>query len=258
MNTKISIITVCYNAIDYLQITIESVLSQTYKEIEHIIIDGGSNDGSVDLLKKYSHLNKVVSEPDNGIYDAMNKGIKLVTGEWVLFLNAGDRLYNCDTIDSLAKVLFKSGIDTDNRIFLGDICTVIDGEPGKVVFANDSVSTWYSPPHQGMIFPISALRNNSYDISLNYLADRELYLRLVKENRYIPSVFGLIVAYYDMTGVSSKGSNAIKIYRESKIIGKKFGENGKYIALSKAITKYVLSLFIPDRIMTKLRFSKCG
>lgn len=258
MNTKISIITVCYNAIDYLRITIESVLSQTYKEIEHIIIDGGSIDGSVDLLKNYSHLNKVVSEPDNGIYDAMNKGINLASGEWVLFLNAGDRLYNYDTIDSLAKVLFKSGISTDNRIFLGNICTVINGEPGKIVLANDSISSWYSPPHQGMIFPINALRNNAYDISFKYLADRELYLRLVKEKMYVPSTLGLIVAYYDMNGVSSKGSNAIKIYKESKIIGKKYGENGKYVALFKAITKYVLSLFISDHIIVKLRFGKCG
>jgi glycosyltransferase involved in cell wall biosynthesis len=92
---KISIITVCYNAEKQLKKTIDSVINQTYKNIEFIIIDGASSDNSLELLKTYSSsINFWVSEPDHGIYDAMNKGLSVATGDYVQFLNAGD--YFCD------------------------------------------------------------------------------------------------------------------------------------------------------------------
>lgn len=95
---KISVITVCYNAVDTLEKTIQSVLEQTYHNIEYIIIDGGSTDGTVEIIHRYvDYLAYWVSEPDRGIYDAMNKGIERATGEWVNFMNAGDYFYNYDT-----------------------------------------------------------------------------------------------------------------------------------------------------------------
>lgn len=91
----ISIITVVFNDKIGLERTIKSVLSQTYDSIEFIVIDGGSNDGSVDVIKKYEDkIDKWISEPDDGIYDAMNKGIKMATGEWLNFMNAGDVFTN--------------------------------------------------------------------------------------------------------------------------------------------------------------------
>ncbi|TYB33575.1 MAG: glycosyltransferase [Flexistipes sinusarabici] len=93
----ISIITVVFNGEEYLEETILSVINQTYPNVEYIIIDGGSTDGTVDIIKKYEHaIDYWVSEPDKGIYDAMNKGIKLLTGEWVNFMNAGDKLLYLD------------------------------------------------------------------------------------------------------------------------------------------------------------------
>lgn len=86
---RVSIITVCYNAVSAIQRTILSVLSQTYENIEYIIIDGKSTDGTLAIIKKYeSRIAFWLSEPDNGIYDAMNKAINNATGEWVLFMNA--------------------------------------------------------------------------------------------------------------------------------------------------------------------------
>jgi glycosyltransferase involved in cell wall biosynthesis len=90
-NTLISIITVVYNGVSTIEQTILSVINQTYKNIEYIIIDGSSTDGTVDIIKKYEkHLIYWVSEPDKGIYDAMNKGIRKATGEWLNFMNSGD------------------------------------------------------------------------------------------------------------------------------------------------------------------------
>lgn len=97
----LSIITVTYNAAPFIIPTIESVLSQSYENIEYIIIDGDSKDATKQLIQNYqSHLAQFISEPDEGLYDAMNKGIKLATGDFLLFLNAGDTLYNDNTIAS--------------------------------------------------------------------------------------------------------------------------------------------------------------
>lgn len=92
---KISVVTVCYNTVDTIEKTILSVINQTYDNIEYIIVDGASTDGTIDVIKKYENrIAKWVSEPDNGIYDAMNKGIRMATGEWLNFMNAGDCFYN--------------------------------------------------------------------------------------------------------------------------------------------------------------------
>ena len=96
---KISVITVVYNGIDLLRGTMESVFAQTYPNIEYIIIDGNSNDGTLELIKENeSKITKWISEPDKGLYDAMNKGIKLATGDFLWFMNAGDRIFAKDTL----------------------------------------------------------------------------------------------------------------------------------------------------------------
>src|SRR5688572_26809863 len=102
---KVSIITAVYNGDLYLEQTIQSVLAQTYANIEYIVIDGGSKDGTVAILKKYaSKLAYWVSEPDKGIYDAWNKGVQAATGEWIAFLGADDLLFP-DTISLYVQEL---------------------------------------------------------------------------------------------------------------------------------------------------------
>jgi len=96
---KFSIITVTYNAAKVLEDTIQSIVTQTYKNLEYIIVDGGSTDETLDIIHKYQeHITTVISEPDQGLYDAMNKGIKLATGDYLCFLNAGDGLHEDDTL----------------------------------------------------------------------------------------------------------------------------------------------------------------
>lgn len=97
---KISVITINYNNHDGLKKTIQSVVSQSYNDIEYIIIDGGSTDGSVDLIKEYNDkIDYWISETDNGCYHAMNKGVKVASGEYVIFMNSGDYFYADDIIE---------------------------------------------------------------------------------------------------------------------------------------------------------------
>lgn len=109
---KHTIITVCKNAGQEIERTIQSVISQTFKSIEYIIIDGASSDNTKRYLERYkNNINICISEPDDGIYQAMNKGIKLATGKTISFLNAGDELYSCDIIENVSKVFTRSNVE---------------------------------------------------------------------------------------------------------------------------------------------------
>lgn len=103
---KISVITVNYNNKKGLEATINSVISQKYLDFEFIIVDGNSNDGSKDIIyKKRNYITKWISEPDSGIYNAMNKGVKMSTGDYLIFMNSGDEFYDTQVLDKIAKVL---------------------------------------------------------------------------------------------------------------------------------------------------------
>ncbi len=106
MNPLFSIITVCRNAADTIAATIASVDAQTCRLYEHIVVDGASTDSTLDVLERYpSSLRRVISEPDKGIYDAMNKGLAQASGDYVLFLNAGDAFHSPDTLRLYADAI---------------------------------------------------------------------------------------------------------------------------------------------------------
>lgn len=112
-----SIVTITYNASRWLERTILSVLSQSYPSIEYILIDGASTDGTVDIIRQYaSGIACWISEPDKGLYDAMNKGLQRATGDYVWFLNAGDTLYTADTVQKIAATL-KKGVSLPDVIY---------------------------------------------------------------------------------------------------------------------------------------------
>src|SRR6201996_5685005 len=111
---KLSIITVVFNNVRDIERTMLSVLNQTYTNVEYIVIDGASNDGTLDIIRKYRDRVKLVSEKDNGIYDAMNKGLSMATGDYVLFMNSGDEIYAKDTVTKV----FKTAEDAD--IYYGE------------------------------------------------------------------------------------------------------------------------------------------
>jgi glycosyltransferase len=128
---KISIITIVRNGCEFIEQTIKSVLSQRYDNIEYIVIDGGSTDGTVDIIKSYeSKIAKWISEKDEGIADAFNKGLSFVTGDYVLFLNSDDSLANPDVVEIMAHKIIENNFPT---LIYGD-CDVLDRSSGRAIY----------------------------------------------------------------------------------------------------------------------------
>jgi glycosyltransferase involved in cell wall biosynthesis len=142
MSAKLSIITITYQAEKYLERTIQSVLAQGHRaEIEYIVIDGASKDGTLDLIETYkSQLDQFVSEPDKGIYDAMNKGLQRATGDYVIFMNAGDTFADENTV---AQII--ASMDSNPDVIVGDALFV--DEAGKSLGLRSEVTPHKIPKH---------------------------------------------------------------------------------------------------------------
>ena len=194
---KVSIITVCFNSAEIIEDTIRSVLSQNYEDTEYIIVDGGSTDGTLDILKKYrDRIHKYISEPDDGIYHAMNKGIKLSTGDIVGFLNAGD-FYAVETAILQIATSFQKN---DCEVVYGDLEYVAENNPGKTVrrwisqpYQDSLFRKGWHPPHPTFFAQKSAFdKYGAFDLSYNIGADYELMLRFLQKynikTEYIPHV----------------------------------------------------------------------
>lgn len=177
---KVSIITVCYNSEKTIEDTIKSIAAQTYKNIEYIIIDGGSKDTTNDIVNKYKDIVSIhLSEPDNGLYDAMNKGIKLATGELVGVLNSDDVLYDNKVIENIAlNIGDYDGIYADVGFYEQDLVKKTRHYSSDN-FVKEKFSRGFMPAH-----PSFYVRNKHYktvgDYNLNYkiAADFDIVLRL--------------------------------------------------------------------------------
>ncbi len=133
LNPKISIITITYNAEKYIERTIKSIVTQTYSNIEYIIIDGKSTDKTLEIANKYSNkITKIISEPDKGLYDAMNKGIANATGDYLWFMNAGDEVFDAQTLEKAIK-------NSNFSDFIYGKTTMVDEISGKT-------RNWYKTP----------------------------------------------------------------------------------------------------------------
>jgi glycosyltransferase involved in cell wall biosynthesis len=193
---KISIITACYNSAATIEDTLKSIAAQDYKNIEHIIIDGASSDDTLAIVNRFSHITKVISEKDKGIYDAMNKGISIATGDVIGILNSDDVYVNDGVI---SKVMKQFENDTTDAVY-ADLQYVKYNDTDRIT------RTWQSgkygkrkfyygwmPPHP-TFFVRKQVYNNigNFNCSLKSAADYEFMLRaLLKNNisvQYIPEV----------------------------------------------------------------------
>jgi glycosyltransferase involved in cell wall biosynthesis len=234
-NPLISIITVVYNGVATLEQTILSVINQTYKNIEYIIIDGDSTDGTIDIIKKYEkHLAYWISEPDKGIYYAMNKGIEKTTGEWINFMNSGDLFYNVNVINEITKYL-----QNDIDVICGRIC----GEKmnkrkinGYFFFRHISIC------HQA-IFARRNLLYDGFDTRYQIAGDTNWLQKIYFEGFKFKSV-NIIIALYEGGGISE--TNLKQVQRETYEILKKYFP--WIIATFRMLIYYIIIFYIKKHI----------
>jgi len=193
----ISIITVVLNGTRYIEDAIKSVLSQSYPGIEYIVVDGGSTDGTLEIINKYvKDISKFISEPDKGLYDAMNKGIELASGEIIGFLNCDDVYADSGIIKKVIDSFKENKIDG----CYGDLIYVNRSLKKTIrywksgVYSKDAFKKGWMVPHPTLFLSKAVyLKYGTYRIDFKISADYELMLRLIEKNRillyYIPIVF---------------------------------------------------------------------
>lgn len=195
---KISIITVCYNSEKTIEKTVQSVLKQTYSDIEYIIIDGNSKDNTLGILEKYSsNISKIISEPDFGIYDAINKGIKISSGEIIGLLHADDEFAYNDAIKDVRSCFYKNEIDAiySDLQYLKKNKIHRHWKSGKFVI---SKFKWgWMPPHPTFYCKKKCFEKlGYYNLKFSISADYELMLRFLYKNKikveYLPRVLVLM------------------------------------------------------------------
>lgn len=234
MPPLISVVTICYNAKNDLEKTILSVLSQTYQDIEYIIIDGGSTDGTVDIIHKYSErLFYWISEPDKGIYDAMNKGMDRATGSWINFMNAGDTF--CD--NEVIKNIFGYNDLSDYSVIYGD-CYVSKLNQLQYLKASSMKKVHVQMPfcHQSSFIRKTRLR---FSIDLKIAADYQMIYEYYRMNGISSFLYiSKPISVFDATGISTTNNNLLQ--KEYGIVYKRTRNAYYYIYLCKQILKMLL------------------
>ncbi|MBR5276657.1 MAG: glycosyltransferase [Bacteroidaceae bacterium] len=197
---KLSVITINYNNCNGLKKTIESVVNQTSIQYEYIIIDGGSTDGSVDVIKEYADkIDYWVSEPDKGPYNAMNKGARVATGDYVIFMNSGDYFYSNDIVNCF---LFSNPTEDV-------ICGNVYRSTGQIdippIKENLTFLYFYkySLPHQACFIKTSVQKQFPYNENLKIVSDWEFFLKILIINNGTYRKIDKIISYYDCCGISS-------------------------------------------------------
>lgn len=224
-NPLFSIITICYNAEATLEKTIQSVLAQTYPNVEYIIVDGASKDNTLAIINRYRpQLSKVVSEPDKGLYDAMNKGIGLATGNYLCFLNAGDTFFSANTLQEMVATL---PADKQPDVIYGETA-LVDAE-GQFVrmrrLQTPEVLTWRSF-RQGMLVCHQAFFARRelvplYDLQYRFSADFDWCIRIMKQSRLLHNTHLTVVNYLD-EGLTTRNQKA-SLKERFRIMAKHYG-----------------------------------
>lgn len=203
-NLKITVITATYNSVNTLEQTISSVINQTYKNIEYIIIDGGSTDGTVDIIKKYEkHIACWISEPDKGIYDAFNKGVSLSTGDYVEFVGSDDCFVSSNIIQEVVN-----SIDPDTDILSATEYLVNEEWKRQLLYSNKIAIDKNSfaggmIPHGAMFAKRELLEKWPFDVSYKIAADMKFFLKCYMDDSIVFKFIELPVLFFAQNGISA-------------------------------------------------------
>lgn len=211
---KISIITVCYNSAATIEKTILSVVGQTYKNIEYIIIDGNSKDNTFTIIDKYrSNVSYCLSESDKGLYDAMNKGISVATGDLIGILNSDDTFNSNTVLEEIADFHLQNNIDAS----IGNIVQhKVNGKKVRVYSSKywtpEKLKIGFMPPHPSVFFKRELFNKfGDYDLGFKIGADYELITRFFLHNNINWKYSGIITTNMLVGGLSSSGTGSYQL-----------------------------------------------
>lgn len=241
---RITVVTVVYNNREFIEEAILSVLNQTYVQLEYIIIDGGSTDGTLDIIKKYeSKISLFISEKDNGLYDAMNKAYDIATGDIIGILNSDDLFYNSDCI---GKVVAAFQANSQTEIVYGDLIYVRRENVSEVVrhwksgyFYDNYFADGWVPAHPSVYVKRHVADAEKYNLSIKFTADYDWLLRIFHKYRvnYLPE----IIVRMRLGGLTSKSARNIILGNIE--IAKSWKRNkGKYPIITLFLKRPLLKL----------------
>jgi glycosyltransferase involved in cell wall biosynthesis len=221
----ISVITINFNNLNGLKNTFSSIFNQTYQDYEYIVIDGSSTDGSKELIEQNSgNISYWLSEPDRGVYHAMNKGILAAKGEYILFLNSGDELFNNQVLENIQDQLFKSDIISGNLNIISKEKNIIGVSSEKISFFQMYQDTIWHP--STFIKRNALIQTGMYDESFKICADWKWFFHAIFKHQLTYRKVDMVVSKFYMDGMSSdKKMSSIIIEERKKTIREFFSNN---------------------------------
>lgn len=220
---KVTILTATYNSEKTLEYTIRSVIEQDYPDIEYIIIDGDSKDRTLEIIEEYQDYGIVyISEPDNGLYDALNKGINMATGDYVYVLGSDDMLASSSIISKVVAQLDDSVDVLSGRVMLVDDCNGKSFPINNYVQRNKENYTGGNPPHQAIFIKRNLLEKYKFDTKYRIASDYKLFLQVYYDEEVNIKYIDKIIAFFASGGVS----------RDTKMIDKECNEIYKELGLA--------------------------
>jgi len=228
-NPLFTVITVVFNGAKELESTIQSVQNQSCRNLEYVVIDGGSTDGTLDVLRRYENLiGYWMSGPDKGVYDAFNKACRLIKGEWTIFLGAGDVFYDAEVLESMTEAV--QNVSAETEIVYGKVCVVNEQNSSSELLNwpwPQMRDTWQGgrpmvPHHQGVFHRKRLLSMESpFDISYRIAADSKLFYTSI--SRVDPAFADVVVARSLLGGLSTEPKYYIDNLNEIVRINSEFG-----------------------------------
>lgn len=228
---KLSVITVTYNAIHTLERTLKSVREQSYPHIEHIIVDGNSKDGTVELIRRHENKQTVwVSEPDKGLYDAMNKGAAMASGDYLCFLNAGDTFFDTQTVEKLIGLFYR---DNFPDILYGE--TAIVDDDGKFLrmrrLEAPETLTWKSFKNGMLVchqaFIVRRELFEPYDLTYRFSSDFDWCIRMMKKTTTIRNTHLTLINYLNEGTTTANRKASLK--ERYRIMSKYYGTVSSFL-----------------------------
>lgn len=234
MNPKISIVTVTYNSAKTLERTILSIINQTFSDYEYIIIDGGSTDGTLDIIRQYEDkISHWISEPDNGIYDAMNKGIRLCKGEWIHLLNSDDYYFDKNVLQNVTAHL-----KDPQKFYYFTMIQKQNSQENTYKWNSGLWKLWYSAyiPHPTMFVSNHIYRTiGLYDTSFKIAADHDMILRLLQH--HIEPVYNDLICTVMVLG----GTSSLNL--------KKTFDDFKNVTIKNGLNQYIAELLFRFKVL---------